>query len=166
MLTLLRKEGKIVLIMLEEHSNNPPATSTDSQNHSIKVLIVEDEVFIADLYADVLTNLGYQIKIVSDANSAMQALSQDVYDLMLLDIMLPTVNGLGLLRQWRTKKPDSTMKVVLLTNLGQDFIIEEASKLGIQGYLVKSTLTPDQVAQEVKRVLENRQATSNPLKSP
>jgi CheY-like chemotaxis protein len=73
------------------------------------------------------------------------------YDLVLLDIMLPKVDGLEVLRKLKEsppKKPNGP--TVLLTNLGQDSIIKEGFTLGASGYLIKSAMNPDQVLNEVK----------------
>lgn len=118
-----------------------------------KILLVEDEGFIADLYTHELTKNGFQVKVASDGLLGLQFLQQETFDLLLLDIMLPGMHGLELLRQWRTKFPDSKMPVILLTNLGQEEVIKEAFTLGAKGYLIKASYTPQQVATEVLNAL-------------
>lgn len=119
-----------------------------------KILLIEDEVFISDLYARQLIKAGFEVKTVDDGNAGLQTLNSEKFDLLLLDIMLPGINGLEILKQWKTKNPTSTMPVLLLTNLGQDSVIKEGFQLGAQGYLIKSAYTPDQVLAEVKKALE------------
>ena len=68
--------------------------------------------------------------------------------------MMPGMNGLEVLRQWKLKNPQSTMIVLLLTNLGQDSVIKEGFELGAQGYLIKSSMTPEQVVVEVQNALK------------
>lgn len=119
-----------------------------------KILLIEDEVFIADLYARQLIKAGFEVKTVDDGTAGLQTLNSEKFDLLLLDIMLPGINGLEILKQWKTKNPTSTMPVLLLTNLGQDSVIKEGFQLGAQGYLIKSAYTPDQVLAEVKKALE------------
>lgn len=125
-----------------------------------KILVVEDESFIADLYARQLTLAGYTVKIAKDGLVGLKTLETETFDLLLLDIMLPGLNGLELLKQWRAKSPQSTMPVLLLTNLGQDAVIKEGFDLGAQGYLIKASYTPDQVVNEVKNALTGKQAGS------
>lgn len=125
-----------------------------------KILIVEDEAFIADLYARQLTLAGFQVKIANDGNIGLQMLESEPFDLLLLDIMLPGINGLELLRQWKLKHPQSPMPVLLLTNLGQDAVIKEGFALGAQGYLIKASYTLDQIVNEVKNALAGKQAGS------
>lgn len=119
-----------------------------------KILIIEDEVFIADLYARQLTKAGYLVKTVNDGTAGLQTLTTEQFDLLLLDIMLPGLNGLEILKQWKLKNPNSPMVVLLLTNLGQDSVIKEGFQLGANGYLIKAAYTPDQVLAEVKKALE------------
>lgn len=125
-----------------------------------KILVVEDESFIADLYARQLTLAGYTVKVAKDGLVGLKTLETETFDLLLLDIMLPGLNGLELLKQWRAKSPQSTMPVLLLTNLGQDAVIKEGFDLGAQGYLIKASYTPDQVVNEVKNALTGKQAGS------
>lgn len=121
----------------------------------VKILIAEDESFIADLYSHVLTKAGYTIKTANNGLTALNMLQQEQFNLILLDIMMPGMNGLEVLREWKIKNPQSPMIVILLTNLGQDSVIKEGFDLGAQGYLIKSSMTPDQVAVEVGNALKS-----------
>lgn len=123
-----------------------------------KVLLIEDETFIADLYARQLTKAGFEVKTAHDGAVGLKLLEGESFDLLLLDIMLPGMNGLELLKQWRTKHANSSMPVLLLTNLGQDEVIKEGFALGAQGYLIKAGYTPEQVVNEVNNALAGKQA--------
>ncbi len=141
----------------------PPQTPTvPPPQAQRKILIIEDEIFIADLYARQLTKAGYLVKTVNDGTAGLQTLSEEQFDLLLLDIMLPGINGLEVLRQWKVKNPNSSMVVLLLTNLGQDTVIKEGFQLGAQGYLIKAAYTPDQVLAEVKKALEPQKPQNQP----
>lgn len=132
-----------------------------------KIILVEDEAFIADLYARQLNLAGFQTKVANDGLTGLKLLETESFDLLLLDIMLPGINGLELLKQWRTKFPQSQMPVLLLTNLGQDAVIKEGFELGANGYLIKASYTPDQVVNEVKNALQGKQAGNpNPTSTP
>ena len=76
--------------------------------------------------------------------------------LILLDIMLPKLNGLDLLRTIKTKPETKDIPVILLTNLGQESVIKEGFTLGAEGYLIKSAYTPSQIIEEVKNFLAKR----------
>lgn len=132
-----------------------------------KVLIIEDEANIADIYAREFGKLGYQVQVAYDGKSGVNLLQENTFDLLLLDIMLPGIHGLEILRQWKTKYPESIMPVILLTNLGQDEVIKEAFTLGAQGYLIKSSYTPKQIVTEVQNILNSQPANKavNPLQT-
>lgn len=122
-------------------------------NPTKKILLVEDEDFIRELYVRQLTKAGFEVKSAIDGQSGLNTLSAETFDLLLLDIMLPGMNGLQLLREFKTKNPNSRMVTILLTNLGQEAIIKEGFELGAQAYLIKASYTPDQVVTEVKTAL-------------
>lgn len=121
-----------------------------------KVLLVEDEALIRELYARQLSKSGFLVKSVADGESGLQALNQEKFDLLLLDIMLPGMNGLEMLKEFKSKNPDSTMLVILLTNLGQESVIKEGFELGANAYLIKTSYTPDQIVEEVKNTLDGK----------
>lgn len=133
---------------------------------SKKILLVEDEDFIRELYVRQLTKQGFQVKSAIDGQSGLNMLKSQTFDLLLLDIMLPGMNGLQLLREFKTQNPSSPMITILLTNLGQEAVIKEGFELGAQAYLIKASYTPDQVVTEVKNALSGGQPTSPPTPPP
>lgn len=127
-----------------------------------KILLVEDEDFIRELYVRQLTKAGFQVKAAVDGPGGLEMLKAETFDLLLLDIMLPGMNGLQLLREFKTQNPQSPMITILLTNLGQEAVIKEGFELGAQAYLIKASYTPDQVVQEVKNALMGGQPLPPP----
>ena len=121
-----------------------------------KILIIEDEVFIADLYSRQLIKAGYSVITINDGLKGLATLNSEKFDLLLLDIMLPGMNGLEILRGWKLKNPNDPMITLLLTNLGQDTVIKQGFDLGAQGYLIKAAYTPDQVIAEVQKAFEQK----------
>ena len=129
---------------------------------SKKILLVEDEDFIRELYVRQLTKAGFQVKSAVDGQSGLNMLNAEAFDLLLLDIMLPGMNGLQLLRTFKTQHPNSPMITILLTNLGQEAVIKEGFELGAQAYLIKASYTPDQVVNEVKNALAGQPPPPKP----
>ena len=127
-----------------------------------KILLVEDEDFIRELYVRQLTKAGFLVKSAVDGQSGLNVLKSETFDLLLLDIMLPGMNGLQLLREFKTQNPSSPMITILLTNLGQEAVIKEGFELGAQAYLIKASYTPDQVVSEVKNAFSGGQPTPPP----
>ena len=125
-----------------------------------KILIVEDDQFISRLYQHLFTLEGYEIEAVGDGEAALKRITAGGLDLVLLDIMLPKMNGLDVLRRLRETPPAiPNGPVVLLTNLGQDSVIKEGFKLGAKGYMIKSALEPKQLVAEVKTYLAKKQGS-------
>jgi DNA-binding response OmpR family regulator len=131
----------------------------DSQK---KILLIEDEQLIRELYARQLSKANFYVKAVGSAEEGLAELKKETFNLLLLDIMLPGMNGLQMLRQYKLENPTSQLIVILLTNLGQESVIKEGFELGAQAYIIKSSYTPDQVVQEVKNSLESKQNPATP----
>ncbi len=116
-----------------------------------KILVVEDDQFLRELYDELLKEEGYEVTLAEDGEKGLAQIQKGGFDLILLDIMLPKIDGLEILRRVKNKPPEKQNgSTVLLTNLGQDSIIKEGFSLGASGYLIKSAMNPDQVLSEVK----------------
>lgn len=122
-----------------------------AENKSAKILIIEDDQFLRELYDELFRGEGYEVDLAEDGEKGLDKFLEGGYDLVLLDIMLPKIDGLEILRKSQVNKPKKENgPIVLLTNLGQDSIIKEGFSLGASGYLVKSAMNPDQVLNEIK----------------
>ena len=124
-----------------------------SGNKQSKILIVEDDTFIRELYEDIFRDEGFMVKSAENGMVAKDLLEKEGFDVTLLDIMLPRLDGMTLLREADETVKENFGSVILLTNLGQDAVIKEGFKLGARGYLIKSALTPDEVLKEVQSFL-------------
>jgi len=125
-----------------------------------KLLIVEDDFFVRDLYTRELSREGFEVVSAEDGAEGLLKVVEEKPDLVLLDIMLPKMSGLAVLKTLKEKEETKNIPVVLLTNLGQDSVIREGFTLGAIGYLIKAAYTPTQIIEEVKKFL--REAEANP----
>lgn len=125
-------------------------------NTKRKILIIEDDFFIRELYERQFEKEGYAITGAPDGPEGLLKANEIRPDLILLDIMLPKLNGLDLLRTLKSKPETKDIPVILLTNLGQESVIKEGFKIGAEGYLIKSAYTPSQIIEEVKEFLTKR----------
>lgn len=109
-----------------------------------KVLIVEDNVMIRDMYRIALVDKGYVVEIADDAESAYQKVKEFHPDCILLDIMLPGVSGLEILKELRTNLAYgcSETKIVLLTNLAQRSVTESGIANGADAFIIKVDVSP------------------------
>ncbi len=120
-----------------------------------KILLVEDETELRELYELLLRDEGYDVTSMPDGKTGLEAIEKGGYDLVMLDIMLPFIDGLDILekigKKSDNKQPPNT--IVLLTNLAQDQTISKALELGVRGYMIKSDYNPEQLLQSVAEFL-------------
>jgi len=121
-----------------------------------KVLLIEDDEFIRDLYKRQLDKGGFFTYAFSNGEEGLKSIEDNRYDLILLDIMLPGMNGLDILRNIKQNDATKDIPVIMLSNLGQDAVIREGLVLGAIGYLIKPSFTPNQIVQEIKAILEQQ----------
>lgn len=122
-------------------------------NPKKSVLIVEDEISLNQLYVQLLQGDGYEVTSLKDGPSALETLTNESFDIVLLDIMLPEMDGLSVLEKLHAmKKKPKQGSVILLTNLAQNETISKALQYDVKGYLIKSRFTPDQFLEEVKKL--------------
>lgn len=119
-----------------------------------KILIVEDEVDLLQIYEEILQAAGFDISTAENGKVALEELEEAKYDLILLDLMMPEVDGLEVLKTVRGN-PDKygSPKIVVLTNLSSDVVIKESFDEKADGYLMKTELTPNQVVEEINGFL-------------
>lgn len=130
-----------------------------------RILLIEDEDLIRDLFKRQLDLAGFTTDAYPTGADFNKAISENSYDLLLLDIMLPDTNGLELLKAAKAQEKTKNVPVIMLTNLGQDELIKDAFKIGADSYLVKAAYTPDQIVDEVKKVLQNKAQSTTPAPS-
>jgi DNA-binding response OmpR family regulator len=116
--------------------------------NGIKVLCIEDEHFISELYARALTKAGYDVKVIIDGNEGLKEAQTDTYDIILLDIMLPNITGTEILNRLRGPDvPSVHSKIIIATNLEQGEEGRAAVEQKADGYIVKAEMTPRQLVE-------------------
>lgn len=118
------------------------------------ILIVEDDTFVRDVYTTRLEKEGYKISLAMNGREAMEQLEDVIPDVVLLDITMPYMDGMEVLRALHTKKRIDSMAVLMLTNNSEKENVQEAMKLGARGYIIKSHFTPSEIVGKVSEVLE------------
>lgn len=121
-----------------------------------KLMLVEDDAILVEMYQAKFELEGHEIIVATNGEECLQLLNNYQPDLILLDILMPKLNGFHVLKEIK-KQPDlRNIPVILLTNLGEaevDMNQELASALGVSDYLIKSHHTPDEVVEKVMRTL-------------
>jgi len=119
-----------------------------------KILIVDDDLYIRDLYEELLKTDGFEVTTAADGEDGLKKITEGTYDLVLLDVMMPKLDGLGVLAKIRENSAKASTQVVLLTNLANDPTITEVIKNGqAKSYLIKSDMTPEDFVNKVKGLL-------------
>jgi DNA-binding response OmpR family regulator len=111
-----------------------------------RVLCIEDERFIGELYARAIQKAGYDIKVVIDGREGLKEAQTNHYDIILLDLMIPNMTGMEILKELRNPS-QSTLKakIIITTNLEQKEETRAAIEQQADGYLIKAEITPRQL---------------------
>ena len=120
-----------------------------------RVLLVEDETNIRVMYADILRDSGYEVIEEGDGKGGLDSIMNGEWDLLLLDIMLPKLDGIEVLTRMKQDPRTKDKPVVILTNLEDERIRETCLGLGVKEFLVKSSLTPGDVVITAKKYVFN-----------
>ena len=119
-----------------------------------KVMLVEDDVFLSDLIAKKLSKQGTKLLHAANGEDAIRLLqNEDVPDIILLDIILPGVNGFEVLGKIKQDGKTKAIPVIILSNLDQQSDLDRGKELGAVKFLIKATVTLDEIVKEAESVL-------------
>jgi two-component system alkaline phosphatase synthesis response regulator PhoP len=128
-------------------------TKTDSQ---LKILLIDDDKFLLDMYSLKFKKSGLEIDTSSSSLGALEKLRNNAeYDIVLLDIIMPGMDGLELLKNIRTEKLIPKASIIMLTNQADDF--EKAKNMSVDGYIIKATTIPSEVVEKVLEIYKNKE---------
>ena len=119
-----------------------------------KILLVEDDPFLIDIYSTKLKDAGFEVLVSDEGEEAIGKVKDENPDLVLLDIVLPEIDGWEILRRIKSDEKFKNLKVIILSNLGQKEEVKKGMELGAVNYLIKAQYTPSQVVEEVKKALK------------
>jgi len=119
-----------------------------------KILLVEDDPFLVDIYETKLKESGFVVEVANHGEVALTKIRENKVDLVLLDIVLPHLDGWEILRSIKGDKQLKDLKVIILSNLGQKEEVEKGLELGAAKYLIKAHYTPTEVVEEIKKYLD------------
>ena len=140
----------------EETAEIKPREETGVEQLGYKILLVEDDSFLRDICAKKLSKSGFTVFEAIDGEQALKELDKIKPDLVLLDIILPAIDGFGVLEKIRSHKEEKikTVPVIMLSNLGQKDDVEKALSMGASNYLVKAHFTTEEIINKVKEELK------------
>ncbi len=120
---------------------------------AIKIMLIEDDTFLSSMYAEKLSSENFLVVTAMDGQEALEKIKREIPDVVLLDIMIPKVNGFEVLKRIKTDAATAAIPVILLTNLSQENEVKQGLDLGASDYLVKAHFTPTEVIGKIKKVL-------------
>lgn len=135
-------------------------TSKVSNDHSLdgkKIMWIEDDKFLNDIIARKLSSTKCQFIHASDGEEAMQKIAKEKPDVILLDIILVGMDGFEILKRIKADPEIKNIPVILLSNLSQSADIEKGKALGAARFLVKATVTLDEIIDDIKAVIFDNQ---------
>ncbi|MBU1015093.1 response regulator [Patescibacteria group bacterium] len=119
-----------------------------------KILIVEDDKFLRELIVQKLASEGHEIVEAVDGEEGVRKIKEEVPQLVLLDIILPGIDGFEVLRQIKAEPTTANVPVLILSNLGQQEDVEKGLQLGAADYIIKAHFTPGEIIEKINTVLK------------
>jgi DNA-binding response OmpR family regulator len=119
----------------------------------VKVLIVDDDAFLSGIYATKLEIDGFLVSTARDGEEGLKAAMKDKPDLILLDVLMPKLDGFEVLKKLKSDPDLKAVPVIMLTNLGQKEDIEKGIQDGAADYLIKAHFVPAEAVEKIKKVL-------------
>lgn len=118
-----------------------------------KIAIIEDDVAIVQMYRLKFEADGYEVKTAGDGIAGLKLIEELKPDIVLLDLMMPQMNGLDVLAQLRKEAKTKDLKVVVLTNMGDAETASKVFAMKATDYIVKAEMTPREVSDKIKKLL-------------
>ncbi|MFA6603418.1 MAG: response regulator [Patescibacteria group bacterium] len=120
----------------------------------IKVLIVDDDAFLSGIYATKLELDGFAVVSARDGDEGIKAALKELPDLILLDVLMPKLDGFEVLKRLKAEETTKNIPVIMLTNLGQKEDVEKGLQEGAADYLIKAHFVPAEAVAKIKKVLK------------
>ncbi len=120
----------------------------------IVVALIEDDPLIAEMYTTKFTKEGFDLKHAADGAAGLTLVKQEHPDIILLDIIMPKLDGFQVLGELRKMTEFKETPIVMLTNLGQEEDVQKGRALGATDYFIKTNFTPQAIVDKVKALLK------------
>jgi len=125
-----------------------------SKLNKIKILVIEDDPFLSSMYSTKFELEDFDVKSAEDGEQGLVVAAEFVPDIILLDIMMPKLDGFGVLERLKKSEKLKNIPVILLTNLNQKDEVQRGLSLGADDYLIKAHFMPSEVVDKIKKILK------------
>lgn len=136
--------------------NNKSIQNNSSENQKIKILIIEDETAQAYALEAKFSVEGFKVQSTTSGKTGLSLAKRNKPDLILLDIILPDIDGFEVLKELKEEVETAKIPVIIVSQMGQKENIDQGTKLGAEDYLVKSEVNLDKIVARVKQRLHCR----------
>ena len=119
------------------------------------ILLIEDDPFLSEIYVTKFEEAGFEISVAQDGMLGLQKIKEHAPDLLLLDIVMPNMDGFEFLRTIKEDPEFTHIPIVILSNLGEQENVEKGFELGAEAYIIKAHYTPTEVVAKVKEILKD-----------
>ncbi|MCP6719503.1 MAG: response regulator [Patescibacteria group bacterium] len=117
------------------------------------ILLIEDDPFLVNIYTTKLKESGFSTDAANDGETGLKKLKEKEFDLLILDIVLPHIDGWEILKEIRKEDGLKDLKVIILSNLGRKEEVEKGLGLGAVKYFIKAHYTPSEIVEEIKKII-------------
>lgn len=121
---------------------------------SNKILVVEDDKFLRELISQKLAREGYTVIEAVDGEKGIESIKENVPDMVLLDLILPGIDGFEVLAKMKSDPNLANIPVIILSNLGQQDDIEKGMEMGANDYLIKAHFTPGEIIEKIQLIIK------------
>ncbi|MDD5341579.1 MAG: response regulator [Patescibacteria group bacterium] len=125
-----------------------------AKENKVKILLVEDDTFLVEMYTTKFEIEGFGVISAEDGVKGLEMAKKENPDIILLDILMPKMDGFAVLDALKKDKSTADIPVVLLTNLGQKDDVKKGFEKGAVGYLIKAHFMPSEVVEKIKKILK------------
>lgn len=134
------------------NNTNKSQEQTVNKN-KISIFVVEDDKFLRELLVRKLETSGFDVSFAVDGEEALRKLKEKIPQLVLLDLVLPGIDGFEVLEYIRKNPRTKSVSVIILSNLGQQEEVEKGIRLGANDYLIKAHFTPDEIVEKSRKIV-------------
>jgi len=127
-----------------------------------KMLIIEDDQIVGNIYRHKFQVEGFQVEVAVDGEAGVAAVNRFQPDVVILDLMLPKLNGVEVLKRLRSKPETKSLPVIVLSNAYLSSLVQEAWKAGANHCMIKANCTPKQLVDVVNKTLSSKPADASP----
>jgi len=119
----------------------------------MKILLVDDDSFLRDMYATKFSQSGDEVDTATDGKNALTILREKEFDVIIIDMIMPGMTGLEVIEAIKAEALAPDVKIIVLSNQGEHSDIDAATKLGVDGYIIKAESIPSEVVDKVHKIV-------------